>query len=366
MAHRLNLTILIFLGTNILQPEVQHIIQAELLAQRCCAQEAESCPERAGPSERGRGCLKACLQDQDCPIRRKCLCDGECGWSCVSPARSCPWPLSSPQSVSLLLSPSPSFSALIEVSCQEGFMMADGRQVVIRRCQGDRHWSGEEPFCVSVSEPTETPLTCPAPGQIENGFNSGGRFTVGATINYTCNPGFELLGVSENYCQENQTWKHPEPTCRLVLCSPPLELSHGYLVAVQRKQYEAGEVIYYLCRKGFLLDGSNRVVCQSNGTWSPTPFCRARCAIPAQRSRVLYNGKKLWPYEVQGGQVQHGEGVSFYCRDEARRCSYTIQSECFDGTLPLPPCYDEPTWLQYKLFTNRVVSEIKHCDEGNQ
>ncbi|XP_041087895.1 beta-2-glycoprotein 1-like, partial [Polyodon spathula] len=151
-----------------------------------------------------------------------------------------------------------------------------------------------------------------------------------------------------------------------VHCSPPLELSHGYLVAVQRKQYEAGEVIYYLCRKGFLLDGSNRVICQSNGTWSPTPFCRARCAIPAQRSRVLYNKQKLWPYEVQGGQVQHGEGVSFFCRDEARRCSYTIQSECFDGTLPLPPCYDEPTWLQYKLFTDRVVSEIKHCDEGNQ
>lgn len=59
-----------------------------------------------------------------------------------------------------------------------------------------------------------------------------------------------------------------------VWCPPPQEVNQGYLVAVQRTEYDVGDAIYYLCKKNHLLDGPNRVTCQPNGTWSTVPYCR--------------------------------------------------------------------------------------------
>ena len=34
-------------------------------------------------SDVDRNCIKTCLSDDDCPGNWKCLCDGDCGLSCV-------------------------------------------------------------------------------------------------------------------------------------------------------------------------------------------------------------------------------------------------------------------------------------------
>ena len=40
---------------------------------------------------RGRTCLRKCNSDLDCiSSRKRCLCDGLCGWSCVRPGM-CVW-----------------------------------------------------------------------------------------------------------------------------------------------------------------------------------------------------------------------------------------------------------------------------------
>ncbi|CDQ94692.1 unnamed protein product [Oncorhynchus mykiss] len=146
-----------------------------------------------------------------------------------------------------------------------------------------------------------------------------------------------------------------------VWCPPPQEVNQGYLVAVQRTEYDVGDAIYYLCKKNHLLDGPNRVTCQPNGTWSTVPYCRARCPIIAERSRVLIGGLKRWPYDVTDSVVPHGESVTFYCKHSRKQCSFPYTQTCFDGRLNPPFCYLEPTWLQYKLFPHRLVSEIEAC-----
>ncbi|XP_073178180.1 beta-2-glycoprotein 1-like isoform X2 [Lepidochelys kempii] len=144
-------------------------------------------------------------------------------------------------------------------------------------------------------------------------------------------------------------------------CSPPPETDNGFHSGAS---YRAGGEVRYKCKRGYRLEGPETIRCQENQEWSgPTPTCHPRCVVPAQRSRVLYQGRKLWIQEIPEGRVQHGEIVTFYCRsqNQTQSCSYPAPSHCFDGLLPLPACYDEPTWLQYKLFPKRVVSEIRPC-----
>ncbi|KAG5894712.1 hypothetical protein JTB14_034760 [Gonioctena quinquepunctata] len=41
----------------------------------------------------GQKCLRKCSSDEDCKSKKKkCLCDGSCGLSCIKPDRECPDP----------------------------------------------------------------------------------------------------------------------------------------------------------------------------------------------------------------------------------------------------------------------------------
>ncbi|XP_055067773.2 beta-2-glycoprotein 1-like isoform X1 [Misgurnus anguillicaudatus] len=333
----------------------------------------EQCPERTLGNERRRACPKKCQQDKECGNKRQCLCDGQCGLSCVAPGRTCPWPLPPGKHLDVaLLSPSPSFSALLEIRCKTGYTMPNGLDVTIRRCQGDRQWSGDEPVCIAASQedgghaamPVLVPeASCSLP---ENDLLSvQGSGAVGSTIQYKCASGYVLVGHSENMCHENQTWQYPHPICRRPSCPPPQEVDRGHLVAIQRAEYEVGDTIYYLCKKTFLLDGPNQVTCLPNGTWSAVPACRARCPVPAHRSRVIVDGVKRWPYDLTDSMVAHGENVTFFCQHPEKLCSFTATEVCVDGQLTAPSCYLDPTWLQFKLFPHRLVSEIDACDPAD-
>ncbi|XP_020783691.1 beta-2-glycoprotein 1-like [Boleophthalmus pectinirostris] len=329
------------------------------------------CPDRLLGQERRKTCPRPCTLDRDCGSKRQCLCDGQCGLSCVAPGRTCPWPLPVAENTEVrLLSPTHSFSALLEVRCKPGFALSSGLDAIIRRCQGDRQWSGDEPTCTEVQitegepepEPTEA-LTCPLPKDVTDTFSIQGNASVGTSIHYSCLSGADLVGSSENFCQENQTWQYPHPICKKVYCQPPKDVEHGYVVAVQKTEYEVGFDVHFLCKKNFLLDGPQKVTCLPNGSWSEAPpHCRIRCLIPAERSRVVIGGVKRWPFDVTDAMVPHGENVTFFCKHPNKMCSFTASQTCYDGHLQPPACYLEPTWLQYKLFPHRLVSEIEACD----
>ncbi|KAK7886311.1 hypothetical protein WMY93_025932 [Mugilogobius chulae] len=231
---------------------------------------AGSCPERLLGQERRRTCPKPCKLDRDCGSKRQCLCDGQCGLSCVAPGRTCPWPLPVAENTEVrLLSPTHSFSALLEVRCKPGFTLSGGLDALIRRCQGDRQWSGDEPTCteelIEKAEITEARA---------------------AHCLRNCLSGADLVGSSENFCQENQTWQYPHPICKKVYCQPPRDVEFGYVVAVQKTEYEVGFEVHFLCKKNFLLDGPQRVTCLPNGSWSEAPpHCRSKaCATVSLRA----------------------------------------------------------------------------------
>uniref|UniRef100_A0A8C5PJK4 Beta-2-glycoprotein 1 n=1 Tax=Leptobrachium leishanense TaxID=445787 RepID=A0A8C5PJK4_9ANUR len=306
----------------------------------------------------GQICQKACTQDQDCVSKRKCLCDGDCGMSCVTATRSCPWPVNIDNAETKLIKGTRNFGDQISVDCHPGFKMARGRVKALSHCQGDRKWSVTA-SCYAIHDPVKS---CDAPPSLENGYvsNKASSFSVGTSVHYQCNLGFALEGHAVTECMENTSWSHPSPTCREIFCPPPPEVNGAYLVAVQKSEYTVFEEINYLCDKTLDMDGTHSVTCEPNGNWSVFPICRVRCNIPAQRSRVIYNGKKLWATEITI-PVHHLETVTFFCKNET--CSYPATSWCFDGTLSLPQCYEEPTWMQYNFFAKNIASEMTSCSE---
>ncbi|XP_044137479.1 beta-2-glycoprotein 1-like isoform X1 [Bufo gargarizans] len=314
------------------------------------------CPERTENPVR-HTCQKACTKDQVCPKKRlKCLCDGECGMSCVAPRSSCLWPVTLENANISLKQETWNFGDQILVRCQPGFKMANGQEVAQSRCQGDKKWS--------VTAPCDAVSTCNEPPSIENGyFVKNGHLIEGALVEYTCNPGYRLEGSAFTECLGNKTWSIYAPTCRKVYCPPPPEIKEGILVAVKKAEYEVSEVIYYMCKRNFFMDGSHSVTCMENGQWSDGPACRARCKVPVQRSQVIYQGRKVWVTEIDEGLVHHSENVNFFCRNKTHACSFTASSQCFDGVLKPPECYEEPTWVQYTFFSKNLVSEISSCQE---
>ncbi|KAM8927733.1 beta-2-glycoprotein 1-like [Pelodytes ibericus] len=304
----------------------------------------------------GQICQKACKTDKDCTSKRRCLCDGDCGLSCITRTRSCPFPVNMDNSETRLVKGTRNFGDQMFVLCHPGFKMASGQAMALSRCQGDRKWSVTAP-CDAVLDPASS---CNAPPEIDNGYmtDQTSFFSVGTTVHYKCNVGYELKGHDVTQCMEDTNWSHPAPACKNIFCPPPPEVKDAYLVAVQKTEYAVFEEINYLCDKHVDIDGSHNVTCEPTGKWSAIPICRARCKIPAQRSRVVYNGKKLWATEILA-PVHHLETVTFFCKNQT--CSYTATSQCFDGALLLPDCYKEPSWMQYNFMYNDIVSEIPSC-----
>lgn len=91
-----------------------------------------------------------------------------------------------------------------------------------------------------------------------------------------------------------QTYAELSIICPIgVFCPPPQEVKHGYLVAVQKSEYNVGDSIYYLCKKTYQLDGPNQVTCQLDGTWSTVTSCRGKGGSIKYNTHIVYSHNHL-------------------------------------------------------------------------
>lgn len=68
----------------------------------------------------------------------------------------------------------------------------------------------------SCSFPVSSVLQCPSPPSIEGGSHNSQEveaFIPGMVVNYSCDPGFSLLGEASIYCTESGNWSLPPPQC---------------------------------------------------------------------------------------------------------------------------------------------------------
>lgn len=191
------------------------------------------------------------------------------------------------------------FQKRIEYSCNEGFVLDGDRS---RVCLTNGSWSGITPVCKAV--------TCPVPPPLPNGRMSGSDFGFRKEVQYHCNEGYNLQGVSTLTCQSDGNWDSEAPRCEPVICGPPEDISHGFL---NGSDFTYGEYAQYVCFPGYELHGNPLRQCLSNGSWSGSlPSCLL-CECPAP--------------QVQNGVVL-GEDFS---------CGKSAQFQCLEGFKLLGP-----------------------------
>ncbi|XP_066300830.1 E-selectin-like [Branchiostoma lanceolatum] len=142
--------------------------------------------------------------------------------------------------------------------CDSGYEL-DGLATIT--CQADGAWSGSVPSCTRVQCP---PLTAP-----DNGGKTGINYYQDV-VKFTCDPGYELVGVPSLICQSDRTWTGDVPTCTRIQCPvlpPPANgVSSGsnfYL-----------DVVTFTCDSGYDLEGDSSSTCQADRTWSSNvPSC---------------------------------------------------------------------------------------------
>ncbi|KAF0873606.1 APOH protein, partial [Crocuta crocuta] len=306
--------------------------------------------------------------------------------------RTCPKPDDLPFAIVVPLKASYDPGEEIMYSCQPGYMSRGG----IRRfiCPLTGIWPVNTLMC--------KPRVCPFAGILENGAVRYTTFEYPNTISFSCNTGFYLSGPSSAKCTEEGKWSVELPVCAPVICPPPAIpkfatlsvykpsignnsisgnkavfeclphyamfgndtvtcTAHGNWTTLPECRevkcpfpsrpdngfvnHPAKETLYYKdkatygCHDSYVLDGPQEVECNKFGNWSAQPSCKASCKLSVKKATVLYEGERVKLQEKFKDGMPHGVKVSFFCKNKEKKCSYTEDAQCIDGTIEIPKCF---------------------------
>ncbi|XP_046570569.1 protein lev-9-like isoform X1 [Haliotis rubra] len=298
----------------------------------------ESCPRRELTN---RVCRKECSMTKPClSPKKKCMCDGACGKTCVNPNLRCEDLRDIPHGRVEII-PFNQFGAVAKYICDDGYTLFG---VPGRVCQGDETWSKEEPRCgptkvideknecglpprvhnakhkPSVPGRMTYPLGSMLQYECEDGFTArkervdrawcvGGGVWVGPNMTcaqdagcpllpeiehgsvqilsntidgrarYYCDQGYHLAGREERVCLPDGQWDGKDPTCEEVVCGLPPNVDHAtHDAPTDQMQFPAGTQLTYTCEFGYYREGIPRAVCSgAEGQWiGPKMSCKAR------------------------------------------------------------------------------------------
>ncbi|KAI8119427.1 Locomotion-related protein Hikaru genki [Lucilia cuprina] len=276
----------------------------------------------------GQKCLRKCSSDEDCKSKKKkCLCDGVCGMSCIKPDRECP-ELAQPTLGQVTVG-GKHFGARASYSCPHGYHVV-GLQS--RLCQADGNWAGAEPAC-------KQNIYCLKPPQIEHARNSAlpeqETFDLDSTVQYHCHTGYVTNGFPRAKClaiDGQASWYGPDIQCEPRSCGQPPDPANGWHSG---ECYTYGCKITYNCGTGYELVGKHERTCQSDGSWTPKelPTCVLVTSVVCPTPENPKNGKATYT------TLAYNSVVSYECR-----YGYTLMGESssrcgadrkWSGTLPI-------------------------------
>ncbi|XP_046691667.1 E-selectin-like isoform X1 [Silurus meridionalis] len=155
-----------------------------------------------------------------------------------------------------------SLGSVCSFSCSEGFILEGASST---ECTKTGEWSADVPKCTAVRCPT---LEEPLEGKMKcTGDSYGNQCT------FSCNNGYQLLGVSELTCTKTAQWSQVTPSCTAVQC-PAVKTPQDGSVSCTDQTLSLGSVCSFNCIEGFILEGASSTECTKTGDWSTdVPKC---------------------------------------------------------------------------------------------
>ncbi|XP_008922014.4 complement receptor type 2 [Manacus vitellinus] len=203
-------------------------------------------------------------------------------------------------------------------------------------------------------------------GSLEN-------FTSGSTATLECDPGYTALGATTVRCLASGRWYPRVPACIPEEQCPIPVIPHGREISARKSEYTFGHQAEFHCDHGYVLKGSQRTQCSSEGTWRPPiPYCDRVCDPPPKIANGQHSalGTKQFPY---GFEVKYTcmEGLSLigdesiYCTsDDGENLTWSGPApECRVVRCPKPVVERGRMTPQRFTFPYGVVLRFS-CDEG--
>uniref|UniRef100_A0A8C1SBI8 Sushi, von Willebrand factor type A, EGF and pentraxin domain-containing protein 1 n=1 Tax=Cyprinus carpio TaxID=7962 RepID=A0A8C1SBI8_CYPCA len=183
------------------------------------------------------------------------------------------------------------FGSVVTFSCMVGFTLRKEASV---RCQADGNWSKPYPECI--------PVECPQPEDIPNGIVDVQGLMYLSTTVYSCKAGYDLAGNSTVLCGSSGQWIGGVPVCHPVKCAAPKEIPNGY---VRYTRLQFSQSVTYSCHRGYSLQGPETLTCLENGQWQQeAPTCvQIYCSPP----KPIENGF------VEGRDRKFGVTIFYSC-----------------------------------------------------
>uniref|UniRef100_A0A3Q4GF52 Sushi domain-containing protein n=1 Tax=Neolamprologus brichardi TaxID=32507 RepID=A0A3Q4GF52_NEOBR len=170
---------------------------------------------------------------------------------------------------------------LIEYRCHHGYDLTSQVRLV---CQEDGGWNGTAPSCV--------PAECQIPPSPDHGWMNVTHGSLGTTLTYTCDEGYELKGEPVRQCVSGRVWTTDAPVCQPVSCGDPGAVDNG---TTQGGDFVYPEVLHFQCNPGFVLKGSSTIACQADGKWTGLkPQCEpVSCGPPKIPGDITFKGTEF-------------------------------------------------------------------------
>ncbi|XP_060088978.1 complement receptor type 2-like [Heteronotia binoei] len=195
------------------------------------------------------------------------------------------------------------------------------------------HCKGEFLTCVDFFNNEQRMSNCLP--SILNGHGLA-NFPIGIYVNYTCNPGYLLIGDASSHCTISGAWSQPIAQCEVMRCPLPPRIAHGsYFGADFTYQMS----VIYVCDAGYFLVGNPMVTYTLQGSgstnWSEPPQCKG-CLAPEK----IANGK---PDTEILKDFAYGSSVTYLC-DPGYFLTGAATIYCLSSGIwepPVPQCKDK-------------------------
>lgn len=190
-------------------------------------------------------------------------CEASGSWSPQPPlciGRLCEQ-LDDPQHGSVSFTNNRRYPTVATYTCDPGYKISSGSET--RDCRpGSGLFDGSAGLC--------TGIICGEVVAPEHGYfqlsSDTRQFPV--TAEFSCEPGYELVGDTLISCQTDATWPQ-SPICRGIICPEPI-IENG-LAETTNYRYPASA--FFRCKPGHGFSGYTERVCSTSGEWGELPSC---------------------------------------------------------------------------------------------